>query len=371
MSEGSGGPRPGEDEIDRRLRELTEEVAGASRVREPSAAEREKAGKKRSKGSGRRGPQVKRRRVARATQWSVAVVVLAGAVFFGLHQLSRSTAGGPNDTQVVSNGAVPRTSAPATRAASTSASPLVAQPAAGPPADPFAGTPADHWADGAAGITIRAAAPHGPFTASEVAAAYATTRKLLIAQDLDHTTLLGGAPTAFADVLTAQQRTQFVTGLNKIGLSKQGYSLSTRGWVASFAPGTTTLIGNVVKVNGTMSARSAVYKGSTVLDIDVNYRFVYPVEPPHAPADWMRVVGQVSGYFEFNTFRDPGGALEPWDYSVFPAEAGARCGMADGYIHPDYPSGPPLKVQPSGAPINPYSMKNSDEITGCRNTTGT
>jgi hypothetical protein len=374
MSEGSGGSRPGEDDIDRRLRELTEEVAGASRIREPSAAEREKAGKKRSKRSGRRGPQsppVKRRRVARATQWSVAAVVLAGAVFFGWHQVSRSNAGGPNDTQVVSNGAVPRTSAPPTPAASTSASPLVAQPAAGPPADPFAGTPADHWADGSAGITIRAAAPHGPFTASEVAAAYATTRKLLIAQDLDHTTLLGGAPTAFADVLTTQQRTQFIAGLDKIGLSKQGYSLSTRSWVTSFAPGTTTLIGNVIKVSGTMSARSAVDRGSTVLDINVTYRFVYPVEPPHAPADWMRVVGQVSGYIEFNTFQDQGGALEPWDYSVYPGQAGARCGMADGYVHPDYPSGPPLKVQPSGAPVNPYSMNSSNEITGCQKTTGT
>ena len=367
MSEGSGGPRPGEDDIDRRLRELTEEIAGASRIREPSAAEREKAGKKRSKRSDRRGPRVKRRRVARATQWVVAAVVLAGAVLFGWHQLSRSTAGGPNDTQVVSNGAVPRTPT-----ASTTASPLVAQPDAGPPADPFTGTPADHWADGAAGITIRAAAPHGPFTASEVAAAYATTRKLLIAQDLDHTTLLGGAPTAFADVLTSQQRSEFVSGLDKIGLSKQGYTLSTRSWVASFAPGTTTLIGNVIKVNGTMSARSAVYKGSTILDIDVNYRFVYPVEPPHAPADWMRVVGQVSGYIQFTTFQDPGGALEPWDYSVYPSEAGARCGMADGYLHPDYPSGPPLKVQPSGAAINPYSMNNSNVITGgCQNTTGT
>jgi hypothetical protein len=371
MSEGSGGQRPGEDDIDRRLRELTEEVAGASRTREPSAAEREKAAKKQSKRSRRRGPQARRHRVALATQWSVAALVLAGAVLFGWHQLSRSTAGGPNDTQVVTNGAVPRTSAASTPTASTSASPLVASPDTGPPADPFVGTPADHWADGTAGITIRAAAPHGPFTASEVAAAYATTRKLLIAQDLDHTTLLGGAPTAFADALATKQRTQFVTGLNKIGLSKQGYSLSTRGWVASFAPGTTTLIGNVIKVNGTMSARSAVDQGSTVLDIEVNYRFVYPVEPPHAPADWMRVVGQVSGYFEFNTFQDPGGALEPWDYSVYPSEAGARCGMADGYIHPDYPSGPPLKVQPSGAPINPYSMNNSDVITGCQTTTGT
>jgi hypothetical protein len=150
------------------------------------------------------------------------------------HQESSSGPGGPNDTQVVTNGAVPRTSAPATSSPSVAVTPY-----SGPPADPFGGTPADHWADGAAGITIPAAAPHGPFTASEVAAAYATTRRLLIAQDLDQTTLRGGAPTAFADVLTTQQRAQFTAGLDKIGLDKQGYELSTRTWVASFATSTT------------------------------------------------------------------------------------------------------------------------------------
>ena len=369
MSEGSGGSRPSEDDIDRRLRELTEEVTGASRIREPSAAEREKAAKKQSKKSRRRGPRAAgRRRVGRAIGWSVAVVVLAGAGAFGWHQVSRSgAAGGPDDTRVVTNGAVPPSP---TASASTSAIAPVASPAVGPPADPFVGTPADHWADGSAGIVIRAAAPHGPFTASEVAAAYKTTRQLLIAQNLDHTTLLGGAPTAFADLLTAQQRTRFTAGLDKIGLAKQGYALSTRGWVASFAPGTTTLIGNVIKVNGTMSARAGVDQGYTVLDIDVNYRFVYAVEPPHAPADWMRVVGQETGHFEFNTFQDPGGALQPW-LSTSLSEAGARCGTTDGYIHPDFPSGPPLKVQPSGAPINPYSMNNPTNAVGCENTTGT
>jgi hypothetical protein len=367
MSEGSSGPRPGDDEIDRRLRELLEEIPGPSRIREPSAAEREKSAKKGQR-RGRRSSG-RRRRVARVIAWSVAVVVIAVGGFFGWHRVSRSGAGGPNDTQVVSNGAVPKTSAPPTAAPSTSAS--VAQPSSGPPADPFVSTAADHWADGAAGIIIRAAAPHGPFTASEVAAAYATTRTMLIAQNLDRTTLLGGAPTAFADVLIAQQRTQFTAGLDKIGLNKQGYALSTRSWVAAFAPGTTSLIGTVIKVSGTMSARSARDQGHTVLDIDVNYRFAYAVEPPHAPADWMRVVGQVTGYFEFNTFQDPGGALQPWVISAFPSEAGARCGTTDGYIHPDYPNGPPLKIQPSGAPVNPYSMSNPADTEVCQDTTGT
>lgn len=365
MSEGSGGPRPEDDEIDRRLRELLEDVSGPSRIREPSAAEREKAAKK----SRRRGPRPtgRRRRGLRVLAWPVGVVVLAAGGFLGWHQLSRPVAGGPNDTAVVSNGAVPPTSAAATP--STAAS--VAKPSSGPPADPFVGTAADHWADGAAGIVLRAAAPHGPFTASEVAAAYATARKLLIAQNLDRTTLLGGAPTAFADLLSPQQRAQFTAGLDKIGLDKHGEPLSTRDWVASFAPGTTSLIGTVIKVTGTMSARSAMDQGDTVLDIDVDYRFVYAVEPPHAPADWMRVVGQVNGYFEFSTLQDPGGALQPWVASAVPAEAGIRCATTDGYIHPDYPSGPPLKVQPSGAPIDPYSLNNPASHLVCENTTGT
>jgi hypothetical protein len=365
MSDGSGGSSPSDEEIERKLRELTEEISGTARIREPSAAERERSAKKQSKAPGREA-RPSRRRGGRVVGWSVAVVVLAGAGFFAWHHESAPGPGGPNDTQVVTGGAVPRTSASA-----TSSPHLAVTPASGPPADPFASTPADHWADGAAGITIPVAASHGPFTASEVAAAYATARKLLIAQNLDHTTLLGGAPTAFADVLTTQQRAQFVAGLDKIGVDKKGFQLSTRSWVASFAPGTTSLIGNVIKVYGTMSARSGVDSGKTVLDVDVNYRFVYAVEPPRAPADWMRVVGQVTGYVEFNDWQDPGGPLQPWDVSAFPAEAGSRCGTTDGFDHPDYPGGPADKVQPSGTPINPYALNNPATKGTCGATTGT
>jgi hypothetical protein len=45
--------------------------------------------------------------------------------------------------------------------------------------------------------------------------------------------------------------------------------------------------------------------------------------------------------------------------------------MTDGYRHPDYPGGPPNKVQPSGAPINPYSMSNPAATGACGATTGT
>lgn len=130
------------------------------------------------------------------------------------------------------------------------------------------------------------------------------------------------------------------------------------------------MIGTVIKVRGTMSARLLAGQAGTVLVIDVNYRFVYAVEPPRAPADWMRVVGQLTGYIEFGDSLDLGGPIQPWDVA-FPSEAGVRCGMTDGYLHPGYPGGPPGKVQPSGAPLNPYSMSKPGTIAACRAISGT
>lgn len=213
------------------------------------------------------------------------------------------------------------------------------------------------------------AKPVGQFTAAQVATAYATTRKLLIAAALNRQTLLGGAPAAFASLLTKQQRTEFLANLNKTGLRDNGTSLSTRIWVASFAPGTTRLIGSVIKTHGMMSARAGTDKGNPVLIVRVNYRFVYPVEPPGAPARWMRVVGQITGSVEFGDWAQASTPFEPWVlFGV--ASAGVDCGEPDGYIHPAYPEGTPSKVQPSGPALDPYSM-TAHAAPGCQRVTRT
>lgn len=245
-------------------------------------------------------------------------------------------------------------------------------PLTGPPADPFARTPAANWANGAAGIVAPAARAMGGFTAAQVRFAYQTTRKLLIAADLDRPTLLGGRPAAFAGLLTRQQRTQFLAGLNVKGVSKQGNPRSTRGAVISFAPGSTALVGDVIKVHGTMSARPATYHGSAMLDVNVDYVVAYAVEPPHEPTRWMRIVAQDSGPVQFGHWAQASTPFEPWVlFSVF--VAGAQCGTTDGYVHPDYPSqtGPRSSVSPSGSPIDPYAMRGADPGTGCEATRGT
>jgi hypothetical protein len=361
MSDGTSGQGPAPaDEFDRELRELTEGTASAPLFLEPSAAERAKAGEA---GAGKAEKRGGRRSGTLALV--VLLVVTGGLIWLGY------THSAPSDQQEVAGPQSPTPSAGlATAAPMGTITPV--DLFAAPPADPFAGTPADGWADGAAGIVPPAARPVGGFTAAQVAAAYATTRKLLIAANLDRQTLLGGPPTAFAKLLTARQRAEFLDGLNKKGVHKGGYPVSTRKWVASFAPGSAKLVGNVIKVHGTMSARTVTESGTVVLAIEVNYLFAYAIEPPHHPADWMRLVDHQYGSIDFARWDDPGGALEPWDRTII-GNAGAQCGTTDGYIHPDYPSDRSVDARESGAAIHPYSTATSVPGGGavCGRTTGT
>jgi hypothetical protein len=282
--ETSGQGNPPEDELDRKLRELTENRLGEAKYKELTAG-------------------------------VVAIVVLAaigGVAWLRFGHSQAGTAAG------VSSGAGLGTGG-------------------SPPADPFVGSEAGTWADGASGITVPAAKPAGTFTAAQVKAAYETTRKLLIAANLNQQTLRGGAPAAFAGLLAKQQRAAFLAGLNTKGVNKGGYPLSTRKWVASFAPGSADFIGNVIKVHGTMSAHSAKEAGGVVLAVQVDYLFAYAVEPPGRPGDWMRVIDHQYGNVNFAQWDDPGGPLEPADQTII-GNAGIVCGTDDGYIHPAYPS---------------------------------
>jgi hypothetical protein len=404
MSDEKAGPVPGEDALDRALRELTAGSAGEARFREPSAAERAAAARKLSRQAARQAKATEkaartgtrkrtkavakladnpadgwrggyrydvpaaearrrraRRRVVRSVAWIVPVAILGCLVWFAQSKgvFGRSAASSGNDTQLVTNGAVPAVSLGA------------ASEAAGPPADPFAGTPADSWANGAAGIVTPAAAAHGPYSKSQVAQAFAMTRKLLTAANLDPATLAGGAPSAFASLLIPAERSTFIAGLDKMGSDQRGYTLSTRDLVTSFAPGTTTLIGKDIKVHGTMTASAVTGTGGRPeLHVNVDYRFVYAVEPPAKPADWMRVVVIVGGYVTFGDWQSASTSFAPWtewDNSF----AGARCDVRDGYVHPAYP-GTPADTTPKKGLVDPYSTQSSAAATSsCFATNGT
>jgi hypothetical protein len=359
MPDAAGGQDPAPmDEFDREWRELTEGRAGEPLFLEPSAAERARAGGVEVK-QAPAPPEGTLPRRSRRSRWrradggrrfgylfAVAILLLAGSI------ASLRVAHPYRVADGLSTGAAWPTAGSSRPAAFSPANLLT-----NPTADPFLGTRADGWADGAAGIVAPAAKPAGRFTAAQVAAAYATTRKLLIAAGLDRQTLLGGSPAAFARLLTAAQRATFLTSLPKHGLAKDGSALSTRSWVVSFAPGTTALVGTVIKVHGTMSAHAVTESGKPVLTVEVSYLFVYAVEPPNDPVDWTRVAVREYGSVDFVPSSHHGlvsGALEP-RYRMVSEAAGPRCGAGDGYIYPDYPGDSSPGAESAGLVISPYS----------------
>ena len=238
-------------------------------------------------------------------------------------------------------------------------------------AAPFLGTPAQSYANGAAGMVIPPAHAVGSYSAAQVAAAYQETKRLLIAANLDPRTLRGGRPDAFASLLIPEQRTQFVDQLGVIGLTSNGSEKSSRSWVTSFAPGGTQLVGSVIKVHGAMHATTGMNGAWHVLRIRADYLFVYAVERPGQPLTLTRVVVRYLVDDDFAAYNDPGGSLEPWWRVVTWFDAGALCGVDDGFVHPQFPNEAPGKVQPTGTPVDPYDQSTPAATNRCQRTKGT
>lgn len=369
---GSGDPGvpAGPGDINDRLAEIAAELAREAKFKEPSAAERArqaKAAKKRSQQPKKRvdsGSRLAASRARRSRTTSAAITVAVVAVLIGvsvglsrLHLGANSTAK-PDNTPV------------------TNGSTVAPLPRITPPpftvSDPFAGTPAEDYADGAAGIVVPRAHAVGSYSATQVRAAYATVRKLLIAGHLNATVLAGGSPTAFARLLIPTERSWFDRNLDKQGLDRHGYIRSSRAWLTSFDPGTTALVGTVIKVHGFMTATAGRSRQTPVLIISANYLFVYPVQQAGGqPSGRMRIVARTDLTVQFATWNDPGGSLEPWLASAPGGPAGILCGINDGFVHPAFPGGPPSPVKPTGKPIDPYDLSIKPTSRGCQPTTGT
>ena len=316
--------------------------------------------------------QVQRKKDSRALAAIAlaAVVLTGGGVFAFVHYAPESWR--HQVTALVKSSASARASHTATPAVQVTTQPLRLFGSAGPPPDPFLGSPADHWADGAAGITIPAARARGPYSAAQVRSAYVTTRKLLIAANLNWPTLRGGAPEAYEHLLVGPERRQFLAGLHSTALDKDGWPKNTRRSVTSFAPGSTSFVTTVVKVHGTMKAGLTTVSGPPVLRIRYVYLFVFAVEPPGNPASWMRVVQQQYGTVDFARWDDSGSSFEPW-ISDGNQTSGINCGTRDGYIHPSYPRAASSGAPPSGAPEDPYTLATPAAAggTGCHPVTRT
>jgi hypothetical protein len=405
----SGGSPTDPDDINARLAEIHAELAKPSRFTEPSAADRARGAPRRSSRSGRppRGKRLTRqekrlaaelrkpvqganpaparrapapaprprrapapgpvadrgytapsRRRGPGPKYLIIAIVVVAALYgaaVGLHAVLHSKGlhlgglhlGAPN---------------PASQA------PLGFNPAA-----PFAGSPAATYQNGAAGIVAPPARSYGQFSAAQVAADYATTRQLLIDAHLNLPTLQGGAPLAFEALLATQQRSWFIAHLNATGVSKQGAQQSSRAWVTSFVPGSTELIGDVIKVHGSMTASAARLDGQPAILVHADYLFVYPVEMPGRPGTGLRIVDRAWLEVYFGPWDRPASQQTvPWIEQILGTPVGARCEVARGYVLPYFPGSAPQPQQGHGSVINPYDTSTPPPTGGgCHPATGT
>jgi len=237
-------------------------------------------------------------------------------------------------------------------------------------ANPFAGSSANAYADGAAGIVLPVAHPVGQYSSAQVTAAYVTVKAMLVAAMLNWPTMYGHKPTALGRLLISQQRSWFYDHLTKPIKPGKGPGWLSWEWVTAFAPGT-DVVGRVVKVQGLpMTAKVVTVNQHPALQVYADYIFVYAVQQPGVVASRLRIVAQEYATIRFAQWNDPGGSLEPWISDFGASYAGARCGTTDGLVHPAFPALGPGRVPPSGPPVNPYKLGQRPPRT-CQAITGT
>ncbi|MDO0932897.1 hypothetical protein QQY66_14775 [Streptomyces sp. DG2A-72] len=225
-------------------------------------------------------------------------------------------------------------------------------------ADPFAGSPAKDYADGAAGIVLPRATAVGTFSAAQVDQALRQTRELLVDANLDPATLRGGRPETAFDVIEPKQ-TELVQLLNT-SLRKPDKDHDPLTMFSRFDPDEVRLAGDVVKTRGRMTFEAGE-DGS--LAVHANYTFVYPLVK--ARDDATEVARTVVRRLLDLRLDDPS------RYQVTPGKLGVQrydqeignsaCDVYDGFLHPGFDSDIPTGPSPSGSAVDPYDRSRTPD----------
>ncbi|MGW0826909.1 hypothetical protein [Streptomyces sp. NPDC002845] len=232
------------------------------------------------------------------------------------------------------------------------------------PAEPFRGSPARRWADGAKGIVVPEAEPVGHMTRQQVATALEAARDFLVDANLDPATLRGERPeTALAQFDTAHDEftAEVETWLEKPGEETDPVLLFSR-----FDPDEVELVGDVVKTRGRMTFTEGQY-GSVKIRAD--FTFVYPVvKAADGATEVTRTI--VRRIVEFESY-DPAHA-EATEGKLWVAFHNVDignddCHVHDGYLHPQFDSDLLATHPATGPAVDPYDRSrdiNSEDTDG-------
>ncbi|WP_167352199.1 hypothetical protein [Streptomyces vietnamensis] len=223
-----------------------------------------------------------------------------------------------------------------------------AEPGGRPTLDePFRGSPAAHWANGTAGITVPPARATGWMTKAEVERALARTRDFLAASGLDPAVLRGGRPEKAIALMNPHQKdvqTYVTTSLAAPGKDHDPLLLFSR-----FDPAQARPAGDVVKTRGRMSFREGRL-GALEVTADVTY--VYPVAPAGGGDEVVRVIVRretVVSWDDPSKVITEKGTFSLLSYKTDMTNGG--CDNATGYFRPEFGGGGPAT---SGEAVDPY-----------------
>jgi hypothetical protein len=295
----------------------------------------------------RTGPAVVNGRAARRRKlWAVLGVPVAAAV--ALVALKPSLLPGDpfgtGESQASEASPLPDETAP------PSAAPGASDPETPTLDRPFAGSPAERWADGEAGIVLPEVKAVGPVSEDRVEEALKLTKKLLVGANLDPKTLRGARPGAALLVLDPKQPGllgDLDTGLRSPSKKHDPVTLFSR-----FDPDEVRPAGDVIKTRGRMTFKKGSHGGVAVR---ADYTFVYPVVRADGPPEVTRTIVRRVLDVEL---------ADPARYQVTPGRilllnydqeiGNSSCFVYDGYLHPEFPSSRSAGPAPSGPATDPY-----------------
>ncbi len=258
------------------------------------------------------------------------------------------------------------------------AAPLPAEtapPTAAPPAgsgphgptreEPFRGSPALRWADGAEGIEAPEAKAVGGMSKDQVAFALRTTRQILVGANLAPATLRGERPDTTLELLDPAQeggRKELERALREPSRDHDPLTLFTR-----FAPEESRLLGDVVKTRGRMTFEAG-RPGS--VEVHADYTFVYPL----LRADGDEVARTVVRRRLTTVLYDPERyTASRGKLSLLTSEdrvGNTACEVFDGFLHPAFPGDAP-DAAPGGPAVDPYDRSAWTDDDSCGRVTRT
>ncbi|MFD9258397.1 hypothetical protein [Streptomyces sp. NPDC059538] len=214
--------------------------------------------------------------------------------------------------------------------------------------EPFRGSPALQWADGAAGIEVPEAAATGWMSKEAVADALEKTRRFLVAANLDPATLRGERP-ADALALLDPQQPEIPQRLEQY-LTKPTEQDTPVTVFTRFDPAEAKPVGDVVKVRGSMRVEKGE-PGEVLVVTD--YTFVHPLTKGGTSVQRTIVRRQITlALLDPVRWETTRGRLQLREYHA--EWSNVECSAADGFLHPQFPQDLATGPAATGPAVDPY-----------------